>query len=389
MPSLASHLKKKGLKTPTPSEPLWKGPEVDGITQSMLQWFLVCRERFRILYVLGLQPTATWNHRLGYGDMWHVCEEVLAGDFPYSWEYALKQFAQEQCKLYPTQVETIDHWYRTCKTQFPEYVKFWAKHPDMKKRTPVFQEEKFAIPYKLPSGRTVLLRGKFDSVDVEAEGKNRILVLQENKTKGDIKEMQLQRQLRLDLQTMFYVTALDLDRQNPDGALAREGVEKHPVRKLRYNVVRRPFSGGRGSITRHKPSKSNPQGESKDEFYQRFLNDYLLVEPEYYFMRWEVPITDLDIAHFKKVFLHPMLEQLCDWWLWISTCAATKTDPFDSTAFAMGKDKRIVTSAVHWMHPFGVYNALIEAGQTDLDDFLLMGNKVGLRQATALFPELA
>ena len=42
--TLKNKLKGKEINT----GPAWKGPEVDGITQSLLSKFLVCRERFRI-----------------------------------------------------------------------------------------------------------------------------------------------------------------------------------------------------------------------------------------------------------------------------------------------------------------------------------------------------
>ena len=62
--------------------PLWRGPcaegDLGGVTQSMLARFFGCRERFRLKYVCGLEPHDKWNHKLGYGNMWHVCEETLA-----------------------------------------------------------------------------------------------------------------------------------------------------------------------------------------------------------------------------------------------------------------------------------------------------------------------
>ncbi len=34
-------------------EPVWKGPEVDGVTQSLLSRYLTCKERFRLLVIEG------------------------------------------------------------------------------------------------------------------------------------------------------------------------------------------------------------------------------------------------------------------------------------------------------------------------------------------------
>jgi hypothetical protein len=153
------------------SEPLWKGPEVDGITQSLLGRFLVCRERFRLLVVEGLKQADTFNHRLGYGEMWHVCEESHAAQMVGGpaqvkpWDVALQEYCKKQCEKYPLQQEQIQHWYEVCRLQFPIYVEYWRKHRDTVKRIPLAQEEVFDVPYRLPSGRIVRLRGKFDGVD--------------------------------------------------------------------------------------------------------------------------------------------------------------------------------------------------------------------------------
>jgi hypothetical protein len=154
-----------------------------------------------------------------YGNMWHVCEEAFAatpptdsrefsdGDYQ-SWESALKGYARELSRQYPSDREEIDKWYNVCRMQFPLYVRHWQEHPDVLARTPLLQEEAFDVPYCLPSGRTVRLRGKWDSVDLVEKGTNQGVWLMENKTKGDIDETALQEQVSWDLQVMLYITAL-------------------------------------------------------------------------------------------------------------------------------------------------------------------------------------
>lgn len=375
--SLKDNLKSKGAKAPAKPEPLWKGPLVDGITQSMLSRFLVCRERFRITYLEGLRPAPTWDHKSGYGDMWHVCEEALAaGQQPTNkvdqWT-PLTNYCRNLCKQHPNQAEKIEHWYNVCKVQFPVYVDYWRKHPDMVARQPLLQEKVFEVPYKLPSGRMVLLRGKWDSVDFVDSKTNPGIWLMENKTKGDIYEAKLQRQLTFDLQTMLYLVAL-LQGEHIGSPLIPYG-----LRGVRYNVVRRPLSGGKGSIVQHKPSKSNPAGETKQHYYQR-LQDIIAEDPGYFFMRWNVDIVPSDIRNFQHRFLDPILEQLCDWWEWISACHQLGRSPFDQTDTWHG---------IHWQHPFGVYNVLDEGGSSDLDEYILTGNRTGLVRMDKLFSELA
>jgi hypothetical protein len=369
MSKLARQLKAKPQPASKRQEPLWKGPGVDGVTQSLLGRFLQCRERFRVYAIEGLRPVEQFNHRIEYGQMWHICEETLAGEPKGDWQQWLSNYAKDLCRKYPLQQEQVQHWYNVCKVQFPIYVDYWAKHQDVKDRTPLLQEQVFDVPYKLSSGRIVRLRGKWDSVDLIGKGKNAGVYLMENKTKGDINEQQLQRQLSsgFDWQTMFYLVALT----------TWEGKTRDYPRNIagvRYNVVRRPLSGGKGSIVRHKPSKSNPTGETAEEFYNR-LAGIIAEDPGYSFMRWRVEITPTDLLRFCQECLDPILEQLCQWWDWIEDAYEENRNPFENP--------------VHFRYPYGVYNMLTEGGTAELDEYLNTGSALGLERAGSLFGELS
>lgn len=345
--------------------PLWEGPCSDGpnggITQSMLNNFLVCRERFRVRYVLGLQPTDTFKHALEFGNMWHAAEESLAAKDADPW-LKLDAYTVELCERYPLQQQDIIHWHNIVKLQFPIYREYWASHEDVKDRTPLMQEEVFNIPYLLPSGRTVRLRGKFDSVDLIG-GK---IWLQENKTKGDIDPVLLQRQLTFDLQTGLYLVALS-ELSNDTGEASWE------IAGVRYNVIRRPLSGGKGSIRQKK-------NQTQEEFYQELGElikgatgpDWGMLEGEhYFFMRWKVDVSPQDIENFKVRFLNPILEQLCDWWEDLQSWVDGEPWP-----------------PSHWRTPYGIYSPLYDGKPTDLDEYLASGSTVGLRRAESLFKEL-
>jgi hypothetical protein len=377
-----------------PAPPVWKGPQEDGITFSLLSRFLVDRERFRLLAVEGLRPVSCFEHRLEFGTMWHLCEEHLAKDPgsralapPYAWEDPLRNYATKLCRLYPTQQEQVDHWYNVAKLTFPRYAAHWAYHSDTSKRTPLLQECVFDIPYPLKGNRVVRLRGKWDSVDlVASRGAGMVpgLWLQENKTKGQPDETSIRRQLKFDLQTLLYAVALETARglyrekkleEAPAAlqeALGKAG--RHPFQGVRYNVVRRPLGGGKGSIVRHKPTKGNPDGESKASFYRR-LGEVIDGDPNSYFMRWDVNLTQKDCTVFKHQCLDPLLAQLCDWWEWVG--GPGRGRPFN------------IPPAVHWRMPYGVWNPLLEGGTTDLDECLDTGSRVGLVRTDDLFPELA
>lgn len=395
--TLGATLKKAGVKK-QPQRPatVWQGPEDDGpqggVTQSMLSRFLCCRERFRLLVVEGLKPAESFNHRIEYGQLWHICEEALAaGNDPNNttdqWE-PLKKYCQQLCRKYPTQQEQIQHWYNVCKVQFPLYVNFWSKHKDVIERTQLLQEQVFNVPYKLPSGRVVRLRGKWDAVDLIGKGKNAGIYLAEHKTKGDIDEQQIKRQLSFDLQTMLYLIALQEAKVthvteagkalNVNGLNPGLGITKlfkldqsAPIKGVRYNVVRRPLSGGKHSIRQNKPSKSNPSGESADEFYSR-LGALIAEEPEHYFTRFRVEVTAADVEKFRRECLDPILEQLCDWWSCIN---GGQVSPYSS-------------DYQNFRLPYGIYNPILEGRSTELDEYLASGSTVGLQNVNQLFSEL-
>lgn len=379
--SFADEAKRRGLRISRPRKsPLWKGPEEDGITFSLLSRFLTCRERFRLYVMEGLCAKGTFNHRIEYGNMWHICEEmvstfgeadVFCPDPMYS--RRLKEYAQTLATRYPLQRDDIEKWYNICKVQFPIYARYYAQD-QLEDRTPLLSEESFNVPYKLPSGRTVRLRGKWDSVfllRMSTEEKRRGVWLQENKTKGDIQPYETQRRLKRDFQTMIYLTALERWGQEKPNGLPRF---QSPIRGVLYNVVRRPCSGGLHSIKQR-------QNEMAQEFYER-LGEEIEGHPDYFFMRWEVPVTQKDIEKFRRQTLDPILEQLYSWYNWITSGVDIWTGKDDDP------DSGEVRNWMHWIHPFGVWNALDEGGGTDLGEYLENGSEAGLQRIENLYPEL-
>lgn len=359
----------KAQKKPSPEGPVWKGPEEDGVTYSLLSRFLVCRERFRALVVDGMKPAPRFHAALDYGSMWHVCEEFHAEG--QAWEGALETCCRDLCRQHPMQREEINHWYSICKAQFPLYVKHWSKHPDVKNRVPLAQEHEFNVPYRLPSGRTVRLRGKIDALDLIKTGEGPGVWIQENKSKSSIDQEKIGRQLTFDLQTMIYMIAARHEHDRMGWAA------KGPLMGVRYNVIRR---------SAHKSVESYLKKITEDR------EDGRIGE---WFSRWMVRIHDHDVKRFRRECLDPILEQLCDWWSWIK---ASPTDPFDNSYEDENgvqlngcetEGDRPVYGYVHWRHPFGVYNVLDEGGSSDLDHYVDSGSTVGLERVENLFPELS
>lgn len=390
-PNLGDKLRAAGIEDAQPVVgTVWGGPTDPGprggITQSLLSRWLCCRERARLLLVEGLSPEDQFSQRLEYGNMWHVCEEALAKGVDY--KKPLIAYAESLANRYPTSMGQISRWTRICQLQFPIYVNWWKKHPEVTKRKPVMEEQIFCVPYKLLSGRTVYLRGKWDSVDyVPKDG----VVLQENKSKGDVDEGEMKRNLTFDLQTGIYSVALTESMK-----VGKKGIEFHPTSEIgiqlyavnplglsaiRYNVIRRPLAGGKHSI---RLTKGKPDEGDIEKFYARLAE---LIEgaieedgSHYFFNRWRVDLLPGDIEKFKHTCLNPVLESLCDWWEWITKCIANNADPF---GFCLGEPNRL-----HFRHPYGVYNVTLEGGSSELDEHLLSGSELGLRRVETLFPEL-
>jgi hypothetical protein len=337
----------------TKQPPLWKGPAIDGITQSMLCRFMCCRHRFWALVVKGLKPQEKFSPRTEYGNMWHLCEEAHANGEP--WKPKLILYSRGLVQQYATAAEEIDQWYRVCALQFPLYLAHWANHPHTKGRTPVAAEKTFSYAYPLPSGRVVRLRGKLDSVDKVAKQ----LWLQENKTKADPDEQSVTANLQCDFQSQFYLQAME------------HLWPGQPIAGIRYNVVRRPLSGGRHTIRRHKATKKKP-AETKDAYYKR-LTACIESEPEYFFHRFEAKVAAVERERFSHEVLTPLLESLWDWWEWIVE------DP--DRPFRAGNQ-------LHWRFPYGVWNPTLEGYSSDIDRFINTGSTAGLRRVKTLFNEL-
>lgn len=405
---------------PRPRGPLWEGPSGEGwnggVTQSLMKAWLSCKERFRVKYVEGWRPVAKFHPRMDYGNLWHTCEEAFAANK--DWEGPLVSYCRDLAKKFPFQRDEVNHWFEVCRTQFPLYVKWWSEHPEVVERTPLLQEHPFDVKYRLPSGRVVRLRGKFDGVDRIGERPKAGIWLFETKTKGDIGELEIQRNLQWDLQTMLYTVALEAV-QHEFAQDVPEGEWCFPIKGVRYNVVRRPLSGGKGSIKQGKGkagakcSKCDATGsftdkktkvtticpkclgacriggeppETDKEFFARLgqviegaVGQEWEVGPDenYFFRRWTAEIKPGDVERFRRECLDPILEQMCDWYDMIKACKARDCEPWEL------HDNRL-----HFRHPFGASNAIDDFGASDIDEYVNTGSTIGLTRSEELFSEL-
>jgi len=348
--------------------------------------------------VEGVKEQEGFNHKLEYGNLWHAAEEEFS-KCPVTdkagtplWEKAVWDYANKLRAQHPT--ADVDKWATLVCLQFPLYVKRWKSDPIERKRQPIWEEKTFCVPYRLPSGAVVKLRGKWDCVF--ANGKS--IYLQENKTKGEIDETGITRTVHENLQTMFYQVALRewkakaydaSDSLHYSDSLGNQMLPKSNLpnmealtgRKIAgtlYNVVRRPLSN------RFAPRQK--KGESDRDFYKR-VADQIAKQPDHWFKRWDITITDADVEAFRKRVFDPILEQLGVWW------TSIEEDPFnpwiiDRPPVPWDGEHNYIPNPFHWQSPWGVYNSLASGWRGDYFDLLTSGSTVGLVKVQTLYPEL-
>lgn len=353
-------------KTTPVTGPAWAGPcdpsPRGGVTVSLLQKFLSCRKRFGVYAIEGWRAAPRFSHRIFYGCAWHAAEEAFAKTgFLDDALLAATHLANVESRTHPVSRQDIDKWANVVYVTFPEYVRYWSARPEDAPHVPVAQEQVFRVPYTLPSGRVVHLRGKFDGVTRDADGR---LWLFETKTKSEVDQAAISRQLTFDIQTATYAVALTQSSEYAGQLFAG----------VRFNVIRRPLSGGKGTIVRHKPTGKNPAGESEEAYYDR-LRAYIANEPETYFFRWACEIGDGDLAVFRREFLDPCLEFLCAWYELQTTRPHFNISRFDCRL-------------LDYRTPFGLTSEIVDGYGSDLDGYLDHATTTGLVRTQNLFPEL-
>lgn len=148
-------------------------------------------------------------------------------------------------------------------------------------------------------------------------------------------------------------------------------LQKHQLAGVRYNVIKR--SAHKGSAPKKDGTRSKSAAESMIESLE---DDIAHGRVNEWFSRWKIEVTNDDVEKFKRESLDPILEQLCSWWEVIGL----GKDPFDHAWRS---------AAIHWRHPYGIYNPVLEGGFGEIDTYLQTGSKSGLQQVDVLFPELA
>jgi hypothetical protein len=346
----------------------------DGITFSLLSKFWVCRHRFWLRTVQGLVPDEGFNPKLEFGNFMHIGYEFI--DKPDAFvDQKMEEYARKLCAEYPSQQDGtngIGWWLRVAKGVFRVYREHYRTVDKGTKY--LFQEKTFRVPVKLPSGRVVDLRGKWDAAVGRTRDKKKFVLVQENKNKGQIDTVGLTSSLMNDLQTQIYLATFVRWMKTTDDPFIKDA----KLSAILYNVVRRP--------TGWPKSPRQKKEESPFDFADRCIEHHRN-NPGDVFFRWEIGISQASIRRFEQQSLFPMLESLCDWW---DSIQGNIQEPFnsyetagDETTVKVGANKH------HFIRPNGMYDAMFDGGRGDYFDFLSTGSQLGLKHTDEMFPELA
>lgn len=446
----------RASRVPTPERvhrPIWKGPLIDGITKSLCEKFLECPERFRLLTVEGLTEHQPYSHALEYGNIFHEALEAYSasqnpgnlqnknhktrepttpGGIPFpnvspqesprdlAWQLpcsvAVKKYIGKLRAKYPESEKEIRKWEALFYQQFPLYVSYWEK---VESRNNVVsqgaahkqylkQEECFRVPYTLPSGRQVTLRGKWDAVYRQGSS----IYLQEHKVKGSIDVEGMQATLWSEFQTGLYLVALKEHYKNTKSNFGTtqksRAIKPSDIKGVLYNVIRRPLSD-RYSLYRRKT-------ETGEQFYTR-VGEKIAEKPEEYFYRFKAVISAGTLTRFKDECLHPILERVCDWYEHVSLnlenpfgnqqkpvaypAPYLTTRDYDNfhKAWETEEERRAYvagyhdaskkfTHGLHYRFPWGIYHSLATGWRGSYFNLLTRGSTATLQKVQTFYPEL-
>lgn len=348
-------------KLPSPRRSLWRGPcddsENGGVTCELLTRFLDCPERTRLRYVEGLVPEPRLDHKKVFARLFAAAKREYDARGNVA---AALDAAYDECddlhRQYPGPEATAltDHWFNVLVPTFQGYVRHRQENDIDQgatrsvRRLPAYPVG-WSYKHTLPSGRVVVCRGPDTPSWAVGVGPSTHYRLSRRVVKGDLDPDRLRNTARFDLDTMFEVAMCQKSDQ---------------VREVYYDLVRRPLSGGKGSIKRNKPTAKNPEGESATAFYSRLRDTVLDVDPGYWYPHFLVTLEPSDVDRFRRECLDPALERLCDW--------------YENDVVDVRPERR-----THHTAPF-----TLDRSRTEYDEYLLTGSERGLVRSQVAFPEL-
>ena len=212
---------------------LWKGPSIDGISQSMMNDFYICKYRFFLKYCLGISDPQQSDENLAWGDSLHKgLEHYIRGDsLEESTEIMLAYLAENYPKYlkgtYPHSLKHMLALYNI--TEYENY-----RNDDIEVITEHILDE--VITYK---GYDYKVRGK---VDVLIPG----IKIIDHKCKGNVYAEETREELSTDLQMAYYAKIVGVTEYGYDLIRIPEADWKIPPKKgseQNHQYIARLFNG--------------------------------------------------------------------------------------------------------------------------------------------------
>lgn len=275
----------------------------EGVSSSLLNLWLTCREQFRLEVVEGWRSHNTPFY-FAFGTCSHWCLQQayakpeipnakgvakLVGDFERLWKKERPQAPQKQR-------ESQEKVYGLAEALLPTYFQRWAgdfpgekyprRHNTVQPKTWEGLEKRFEYTYTYPDGKKVPIRGTRDGLIYDAKRK---LWLFDSKFRSVINEEDTLDTLPHDFQQMLYLlVTMEEYKQAPAGTV--------------MNIARRP-------------GHRQGQNEGLREFLKRVAKD--VANPkrwDHYFMRVQMDITPREIQEWRTTQLDPLMLDVRAWW---------------------------------------------------------------------------
>lgn len=318
---------------------LWKGPLIDGITQSMMSKFVQCPYRFYLYAVLGLKDNTPLNPNLIWGDVFHKGLELLIRTKNHN--TAVVGMIEYLKTKYPDAPSTYEVSTKNLLYRFTldTYTGEWTT------------EQSFSIPIETPTGRKVLIRGKKDAIQTNHPDYGRILG--EHKCKGYIDPTQTALEIRQDRQVNIYCYLHDIEWINYDLILIPEAVKYKPPRSFNESPqvwMEKLFTGPCGSYG----------------IFPINQNKHLWIHNATYPLPREVQ------EKYWIETVYPTIDRMCIWWDWVTQSGFDHENPkFYNEVFYKTPVRQFEASNTEKFQ-CEYYNHLI--GEEDISDLADVGS---------------
>lgn len=318
---------------------LWKGPLIDGITQSMMSKFVQCPYRFYLYAILGLKDNTPLNPNLIWGDVFHKGLELFI-----------------RTKNHNTAVVGMLEYLRTKYPEAPSTYEISTKNLLYRFTLDTYQgewttEQSFSIPIETPTGRKILIRGKKDAIQTDHPDYGRILG--EHKCKGYIDPTQTALEIRQDRQVNIYCYLHNIEWINYDLILIPEAVKYKPPRAFNESPqvwMEKLFTGPCGSYG----------------IFPINQNKHLWIHNATYHLPREVQ------EKYWIETVYPTIDRMCVWWDWVTQSGFDHENPKFYNEFFYKTPVRQFEASNTEKFQCEYYNHLI--GEEDISDLADVGS---------------